>query len=502
MTIDEPVAGADTTSAEFTYDQVAYPNYVHPAADSEYACVAGRFYGWRGRDPATASVLEIGCGEGVNLMAIAGAFPKSRCVGFDISARAVARGQQLAAAAGLDNIELHWGDLLSYPRDGERFDYIICHGVLTWVPPPVRTAVFEVIAARLAAGGVAYVGYDALPAAASKAAIVGLLKQFVPPEADLASKVETAVTIIETLGRNQHKSSRLKPELDDLLRRLPEMAPAYFVHDWLEAHYAPMSVDEFATAAGAVDLAYAGDVSLTDMQTRDIDPSGMHILAAAMDSLLTTASTLDLLRGSRMYRTDLLVRPESPPDRMPFPPTDLGYCLFGEREYGVDESGGRTLRLKLGSMGSPSFADADQIAMLDWLADRSPGEFHPSEIAAGSGLALPYVENLCRVFAVMGVLEAHVTPPPFTVTPGDRPRAGRVARAMAAEGRDTVVALRHKAMALPDPIRRGILRLSDGSRTRDDIVRDLAATGDGPPPDRAEVDLAIAALARMRLYEA
>jgi SAM-dependent methyltransferase len=502
VTTEDITRDADRTSAEFTYDEVAYPNYVHPASDSEYACVAGRFYGWRGRDPAAASVLEIGCGEGVNLMAIAGAFPGSRCVGFDISARAVERGRRLATTSGLDNVDVHWGDLTSYPRDGERFDYILCHGVLTWVPPAVRAAVFEVIAGRLAPGGVAYIGYDALPAAASKQAIVGLLRQFVPREADSKTRVETAVTLIESLARNQHKSSRLKAEFDDIVRRLPEMAPAYFIHDWLEAHYAPMSVEDFAAAAGAVGLAYAGDVSLTDVHTRDIDAAGRHILAAAEDSLVTLAATLDVLRGSRMYRTDMLVRPEAPPERMPFPPADLSCSLLGEPHVDVADDGRRTLVLKLGAIGNPSFDDPDQVAVLEWLAARSPEEFQLAEIAASTDLAPGFVDNFVRTLAVMGVLEAHVTPAPFTVSPGERPRAGRLARGLLAEGRDNVVALRHKAMMMTDPIRRRILTLSDGSRTRQEIAEGLRGAVDGTAPTLAEVDLAIDALARLRLYEA
>ena len=137
----------------YIFDEVPYPSYVHDVADPDHLCAAGQFYGWAAHDPATASVLEIGCFDGLNLMTVAAAFPQSRCVGFDLSADAIERGRHHAAQAGLQNIRLEHGDILTYPRDGQQFDYVLVHGVLSWVPPSVRIALFELIAARLAPGG-------------------------------------------------------------------------------------------------------------------------------------------------------------------------------------------------------------------------------------------------------------------------------------------------------------------------------------------------------------
>ena len=55
------------------------------------------------------------------------------------------------------------GDIAAFELGGERFDYIVCHGVYSWVPPSVRDAILRISAHNLAEGGIAYVSYNVYP---------------------------------------------------------------------------------------------------------------------------------------------------------------------------------------------------------------------------------------------------------------------------------------------------------------------------------------------------
>ena len=112
---------------------------------------------------------------------------------------------------------------LTYPRDGEKFDYIVCHGVLSWVPAPVRDAIVELMGARLAPGGVGYFGYDCLPGAAAKAAIVPFLREWVGDIADPLEAMKRAAEGIALLKRSQLEGSRLHAQLDILIENLPHL---------------------------------------------------------------------------------------------------------------------------------------------------------------------------------------------------------------------------------------------------------------------------------------
>ena len=125
-------------ASQFAYDRVAYPAYVVEGLAPNRLRAAALLHGWRAPDPLNASVLEIGCGEGMNLM------PSLRFRRTPARSASTFRPRRSSAAAawsrhaGSTNVDLHVGDALTYPRDGEKFDYIICHGVLSWVPEPVR----------------------------------------------------------------------------------------------------------------------------------------------------------------------------------------------------------------------------------------------------------------------------------------------------------------------------------------------------------------------------
>ena len=110
-------------------------------------------------------MLELGCGDGANSLAIAQTLPRATVVGVDASASAIARGQALAAAAGLGNVELRTGDfgaVESLARLGP-VDYVIAHGVYSWIAPAARGALLELTRRVLARQGIAFVSYNAYP---------------------------------------------------------------------------------------------------------------------------------------------------------------------------------------------------------------------------------------------------------------------------------------------------------------------------------------------------
>ena len=110
-----PLTGS---AAPFVYDEVAYPSFIIGDLAPDHLCASAKLHGWAASDPASASVLEIGCGDGINLLASAATTPTGRFVGFDFSEAAIERGRALVSEIGLANVDLHFGDALTYPHDG------------------------------------------------------------------------------------------------------------------------------------------------------------------------------------------------------------------------------------------------------------------------------------------------------------------------------------------------------------------------------------------------
>ena len=145
------------------YDALPYVSV--PYHQTQPARLAGiaRLFGMDAPDASRASVLELGCASGGNIVPLAARFPEARFVGVDLSARQVADGQARIAALGLTNIEIVQGDIATVDLSSRRFDYVICHGVYSWVPPEVQEAMFRIMAKTLAGNGIAYVSYNTYP---------------------------------------------------------------------------------------------------------------------------------------------------------------------------------------------------------------------------------------------------------------------------------------------------------------------------------------------------
>ena len=109
-------------------------------------------------------MLELGCGAGGNLLAMATATPGIQAVGIDLAGEVIEEGRTAVREIGLENVDLRQGDV-SALTDGQlgEFDYVIAHGVYAWVPEPVRDALLAAVEAHLAADGVAYISYNAYP---------------------------------------------------------------------------------------------------------------------------------------------------------------------------------------------------------------------------------------------------------------------------------------------------------------------------------------------------
>jgi arsenite methyltransferase len=105
-----------------------------------------------GRVPAGATVLDIGCGAGTDLLLAARHVgPTGRAIGVDMTEAMRERASKGAAACGLANVEVRLGDATRLPVEDRSVDVVISNGVLNLVPEKDR-AVAE-IARVLKPGG-------------------------------------------------------------------------------------------------------------------------------------------------------------------------------------------------------------------------------------------------------------------------------------------------------------------------------------------------------------
>jgi len=120
----------------------------------------GALFGVEAAPISSARVLELGCGDGENLLPMAVALPDATFVGVDAAEGAIARGMQIADDLALRNITLSAETIESFDRSGP-FDFVIAHGVYSWMAPEVRDSLLALCVRVLSATGIGYVSYNA-----------------------------------------------------------------------------------------------------------------------------------------------------------------------------------------------------------------------------------------------------------------------------------------------------------------------------------------------------
>jgi SAM-dependent methyltransferase len=470
------------TSAS-AYDEVRYSNYPYAQTHPDRLATVAALHGLPSPDPASARVLEIGCGAGGNLIAMAVATPGISALGIDLAAEPIAEGRAAIEAVGLDNVELRRGDI-SELRDGGlgEFDYVIAHGVYAWIPEPVREDLLHAIHAHLAADGLGYVSYNANPGGMLRRALREAGLWFGADAAPGVARAERARELYRFLFENRAGTADwwgglLENQLEALAQ-----GPTYrLVHDDLSDHWEPMWFADFAQRAAASGLAYVGESDLATMLPQRV-PTAVagELEAMAGGDRIRREQLIDLLRCV-FFRQSVLCRDSRRPADAP-DTSVLRELHFAARagEEGEEPPGGL-----LGSA-------------LALLRSRAPDTLTFRELRAATSADPDELADALHEGFLAEVVMPHRVPL-RCVTPEDveRPVASPLARWQARRAVE-VTSLAYTTVHMEEPAARLLLTLLDGTRDRAAIRAEFRErTGVTISPE--DLDANLAALGRLFL---
>jgi SAM-dependent methyltransferase len=293
-------------SAPTSYDQVPYESYPFAQTHPDRLATVATLLGLKPAPVHRCRVLELGCASGGNLLPMAQTLPDSTFVGIDMSARQLADGQKILDELGLNNVALRHLSILDVRPELGRFDYIICHGVYSWVPANVQDKILEICAHNLAPNGVGYVSYNTYPGWHMRGMIRDIMcyhaKHFTEPRVRVKQARNLLDFLVKSVAReNSPYSLLLKSELE-LIRN---KADSYLYHEHLEDCNEPVYFYQFAERAEAKGLRYLGDVDLRVMTPGNFPREVESVLQMLSPDLLHLEQYMDFLRN-RMFRQSLL----------------------------------------------------------------------------------------------------------------------------------------------------------------------------------------------------
>jgi SAM-dependent methyltransferase len=228
------------------YDAVRYTTYprieTHPDRLASVAALAGM-------TPAPVTrcrVLEIGCGDGGNLVPMAYFLPESRFTGIDLAAAPVAEACSAITALCLSNISVRVADLRNLGAAAGTYDYILAHGVYSWVPPDVRDRLLALCGELLSPHGVVCVSYNVWPGRHERHRLREVLLDRLRHVEQPGQRIAEARVILAAID---------SPEADEMAASSDDI----LFHDDLAPINDPVAFEEFTAHAARHGLQYLGE---------------------------------------------------------------------------------------------------------------------------------------------------------------------------------------------------------------------------------------------------
>jgi protein-L-isoaspartate O-methyltransferase len=476
--------------AESLYDRVLYATDAMPQTHPDRLATLAFLFGMSPAAPANCRVIELGCGDGANLIPMAAALPGSRFTGIDLARVPIEAARRTVSEIGLPNCTFHALDISTLTRDFGEFDYIMAHGVYSWTPPAVRDALLRISSENLAPQGVAYVSYNALPGCHMRAITRDMMLYHAGNAADPEGAIGSAHELVRFLLDAEPGSPALREELQVVGAR----APFALFHDDLAGINQPVYFHQFIAHARRHGLDFLAEAQFSAMQEGAFAPATVErIREFARGDRVRTQQYIDFLKCRRFRQTLLChagVALTDPPQagRVEALLASSPAAAVSDEEFRAP--GGASVRTNLPFVR----------AALLHLAGRWPAAASFDELAERSGADRgALAELLLRTYA-SGLIELHASPWPLSVEAGERPRAFSVARWQAGGGRDRVATLRHSTVEIKDAVARELIRLLDGTRDRAALLRDLQPACSTPLRSE-DLDGSLAALGRLALLE-
>lgn len=467
------------------YDRVAYPTMAHPQTFVEGLAAKALLRGMNPAPPAQARVLELGCGDGFNLAAMAVLNPTASYTGIDYSASTIERGRAMLKELNVAQVRLEAADIRGLDPSFGEFDYIIAHGVYSWVPEEVRDAVLAVMGRHLAPNGVAFVSYVALPGGYLREMVRTMVRFHTRAETGIHERTAQARVLMQLLASATEEPNVYTQWIKTEAKLLEYHTDEAFFHDELSDESKPLLFVEFLEHASRHSLRFLCEAEYITPVAQRLTEKTREQLKPLEANRVLLEQYLDFIEGRR-FRQTLLCRP------------GLGEHLAADK---LDQL---FISAQAKPVGGPAeITSSDPLELQGkknvFLRATTPIEKAAlGELIAERGGALPFPEFLLRVRsqlskagvelnaddeaklrlyiirgAVPGMIELSWAPSRHAVDVPQHPRAHPFSGWSLERGASAIFSYLGQFVEVEGALGRELLRLLNGTRDRATLLREI-----------------------------
>ncbi|QQS40504.1 MAG: class I SAM-dependent methyltransferase [Acidobacteriota bacterium] len=510
------------------YDRMPYPSKFFYLTNPDHLATLAVLFGLEAAPPQECRVLELGCGNGSNLLAHAYTNPGAEFVGVDISKGHIEAANASANELGLSNAKFAEMDVADLARDefGE-FDYIVGHGLISWIPEDVRDRIFSVCGALLTENGVGFLSYNAHPGGRTREMVRDILQHHTRGIEDIEQKVRESVTLLALLAEDCIDTKVVKHIYRREFERHLDHDVSDIFHDDLADDYHPLYFKDFCALLERSGLQFLTEAEFHTMSLLPFSPE-VREFVETVDDLIEREQYLDYFRG-RVFRQSVFCRKAVTLDRsLPASrleglmvattlrpetePLDLApeakVRFKGNREQGIEIDHPLT-KAAIAIAGS---AWGRAIPLKELLQQaRHMVESAGFPVSAPESHEATTLAIILRIFQGTDLLDLHVFCPDASQTLSERPRLNGLSRWQLGKSKN-ITSLFGLNVGVEDPVSEELLRLADGSRTVPELTSEMRSFIQSLDDidDREDllarldewVDESLGSLARLGVFEA
>ncbi len=490
-------------SDKYIYDEVAYPSFTFPQTHPARLAALAKFYGMEAANVEACRVLELGCGDGANLLSLAYSLPNSEFVGIDLSAHHIAAAHETTKRLDLNNIEFHQADVTNVDcRQLGKFDFIIAHGLYSWVPDFVREAILTIYSECLAENGIGYISYNAYPGCHLRQIGFEMLRYTTLGVTDPMEKVESGIeNLLEIAEATQDESvvrSILALEYDQLIERVPSNV----FHDEFAPINQPLYFHEFAAKIGEYGFQFLSEADPTSNNNGKLNDNARKLLNSVGDDVIRREQYFDFIRLTRFRRT-LFCRTNIDLDRDSNPAKLKEFLIASNIEPAPEANFSDDSPVKFSdSKGSsatinhPLTKTALALLRKKWSGSIAFNELL-SESISTLGRSTVTDSDIERTSAYIlslfnaGMVKLRTYQPQFASTAREFPLVSAFARWQIENGSQSVATLTGNNLEVKNVMLRAMIVLLEGSRNREMLEVELKNLLEVPNEERLKFESAL-----------
>lgn len=200
---------------------------------------------------------ELGCGQGLTILIQAANYPKGTFYAVDYNPSHIAHARAIAKEANLTNIyflEKSFQELVENPTLLPEVDFMIFHGIYTWVNDENRSNLINLCQRHVVSGGLVYNSYNAKPGWLAgepiQKLVWGLSKEHHGSSLEKIEKIIETLDELKDLGTGYfelHKEA-IKNRLDSMKKSDKNYVVHEYLHESWRAFYFPEVSEDMAKA--------------------------------------------------------------------------------------------------------------------------------------------------------------------------------------------------------------------------------------------------------------